>query len=155
VTIARTPGEPKGWRAAARRLVARLRPGGGAAVGSIQAADFDVAARQAYRAALKLDDGMPLAPAPPRVRPAGPPGLGTEGEPLDGRDESAAAVAADMPPEPPAAAFGESPERATDAPRRGRPTHTSPDSMLRTPSGVDSIADDFFDSLIRRVEDDR
>jgi len=27
--------------------------------------------------------------------------------------------------------------------------------MLRTRSSVDSIADDFFDSLIRRVEDDR
>lgn len=32
---------------------------------------------------------------------------------------------------------------------------TAPDFLLRTPSGVSPIADDFFDGLIRRVEGDR
>lgn len=32
---------------------------------------------------------------------------------------------------------------------------TAPDFLLRTPSGVLPVADDFFDGLIRRVEGDR
>jgi hypothetical protein len=162
VTIPPAPREPTSWRDAARRLVARLRPGRGAGVGSSEGAEFDAAARRAYQAALKLDDGMSLAPAPPRARPAETPGPVPESrgafdepEPQEGSDESALAVTPNQPLGPPATAVRESDERATEAPGREQLGYTSPDPLLRTRPGVDSVADDFFDSLIRRIEGDR
>lgn len=38
---------------------------------------------------------------------------------------------------------------------RRQPGETAPESLLRAPSGAVSVADDFFDGLVRRVEGDR
>jgi hypothetical protein len=40
-------------------------------------------------------------------------------------------------------------------PRRRQPGETAPDFLLRTPTNVAPVADDFFDGIIRRVEGDR
>jgi hypothetical protein len=50
---------------------------------------------------------------------------------------------------------GQAPEPASAAPQRRQPGDTAPGSLLRTPSSVAPVADEFFDSLIRRVESDR
>ena len=49
------------------------------------------------------------------------------------------------------------PPTGPESPVRGhrRVGETAPESLLQTPPGVMTIADDFFDSLTRRVEGDR
>ena len=156
VTLPPAPEEPAAWRAAARRLLGRLRPGRGPGIGATEAAEFDAAARQAYQAALKLDRGMPLAPAQPEARSAEAP------RPVPDSAIAAGESAWATQPGPPnslserlAVAGGESPEQVSAAPQQRQPGETAPGSLLRTPSNVTLVADEFFDSLIRRVESDR
>jgi hypothetical protein len=58
----------------------------------------------------------------------------------------------ESPPEP---APVPSPPEGIAGRRRRRPGETAPESLLRTPDSAASVADDFFDGLIRRVEGDR
>jgi hypothetical protein len=158
VTIPPAPREPTGWRAAAQRLLARLRPDRGTGIGAADAAEFDAAARQAFQAALKLD-AQSKRDAPTPLVPASPPShvaeaAGPAPEPAAALDELVLSTP-NQSLEHLAAASGESAEQAVDAPRRGQPGDTAPDLLLRTPSSVTSVADDFFDSLIRHVKSDR
>jgi hypothetical protein len=77
VPVVRAPehadAAPRRSIAAARRLLARLVPGRSARTGVRQAVEFDAAARKAYESALRLETGVPLAPAPPAARSAGAP----------------------------------------------------------------------------------
>ena len=148
------PDEPSGLRAAGRRLLARLVPRFGEGIGAAEAAEFDAAARQAYQAALKLDMGS-RAPASPPSRPADSPG--PVPEPL-ATAEAEALIWATRPSLPEVRLLdspGQSPEPASAAPHRRQPGETAPGFLLRTPSNVTPVADEFFDSLTRRVESDR
>jgi Beta-lactamase superfamily domain len=171
--------------AAARGRLARLVPGRSARTGARQAAEFDAAARKAYQSALKLEIGAPLAPALPAARSAGAPttepptalaseptapdaasatGLepaaapATAAEPAAAARTSAWATPPRLPAEQSAAVGGEppaAPPAPSTLPRRRQPGETAPDFLLRTPTNVAPVADDFFDGLIRRVEGDR
>ena len=79
-----------------------------------------------------------------------------------GAPEPAAAARAHVWATPPrlpakqsAAPRGERAEEPPGPPRRRKPGETAPDFLLRTPTSVTPVADDFFDGLIRRVEGDR
>jgi hypothetical protein len=158
VTISPDSRQSTGWRGAARRLIARLKPGGGTGIGVTEAAEFDAAARQAFQAALKLDARSNLDAPTPRV-PASPPSHVIEaGGPAPAPAavvDTKALATANQSLENLAAPTVESPEKAVVAPRREQPGDRAPDSLLRAPSSVTSVADDFFDSLPRRVESDR
>jgi hypothetical protein len=148
------PDSPSGLRSAGRRLLARLVPRFGEGIGATEAAEFDAAARQAYQAALKLDMGS-RAPAAPLSRPTDAPG--PVPEPL-ATAEAEAPVWATRPSLPKVRLVdlpGRAPEPEGAAPHRRQPGDTAPGSLLRTPSNVTPVADEFFDSLIRRVESDR
>lgn len=151
--ISPAPEDPSSWRAAARRLIARLRPGRGAGIGATEAAAFDAAARQAYQAALKLDREMPPAPAPRDARPAEAPTRVPDLPSAPVTTETASLL--NPPPERLVVSLGESPEQTPAVPHPRQPGETPPDPLLRTPSSVAPVADDFFDSLVRRVESDR
>jgi hypothetical protein len=148
------PDEPSGLRAAGRRFLARLVPRFGEGIGAAEAAEFDAAARQAYQAALKLDMGS-RAPASPPSRPADAPGPVPE---FTATAEAEASVWATRPSLPEVRLVdlpGQAPEPASAALHRRQPgENTAPGSLLRTPSNVTLVADEFFDSLIRRVESD-
>jgi hypothetical protein len=177
--------EPRRPLAGTRGVLARLVPGRGARTAASQAAEFDAAARKAYQSALTLETGAPLAPAPPAARSAGAPTsapltvpLGTPATPTTAPASgpttpdaaSAAAPVATpaaaarasawatpprMPAEQSAPPGGEAPEVSPAPPSRRKPGETAPDFLLRTPTSVAPVADDFFDGLIRRVERDR
>ena len=147
------PNKPSGLRSAGRRLLARLFPRFGEGPGAAEAADFDVAARQAYQAALKLDIGS-RAPVSPSIRQTDEP-------------EPVPVFTATAKPESPFRATLPSlpevrvvdvaawdPEPLSAAPHRRLPGEPAPGSLLRTPSNVTPVADAFFDSLVRRVESD-
>jgi len=171
--------EPRTLLAAARGRLAGLVPGRGARTGANQAAEFDAAARNAYRSALKTETGAPLAPVSPAARSASAPTIEPPTAPEPTTPDAAAAAAAEptepdarasawatpprLPAEQSAAASGEPPgEPAAEPPdgspalsSRRQPGDTAPDFLLRTPPSVAPVADDFFDGLIRRVEGDR
>jgi hypothetical protein len=152
VTIAPTLKEPKGWRAAARRLLARLRIGRRAT----EAAEFDAAERRAYEAAVKLWGS--LAPATASTpRPADPPGPVPDPAAATDAPTWAALPSPQNPPDDrPTGPAGTPSEPTVAAPYRRQPGDTTaPGSLLRTPSNVTLVADEFFDSLIRRAEGDR
>jgi hypothetical protein len=144
VTIVPAPRAPTGWRAAARRLLARLRRDRGAT----EAAAFDTAERLAYEAEVALWNVSLAPPAASSPLPA------DSARPIQG--PAAAPGAPVLPPvlptlpspllEVPFVSSGEPPAHVSA---------TAPDLLLRTPSSVTSVADDFFDSLIRHVESDR
>ena len=54
-----------------------------------------------------------------------------------------------------AAPVGATPRESPASPRRRQPGETAPDFLLRTPTSVTPVADDFFNGLIRRIEGDR
>jgi hypothetical protein len=148
------PDEPSGLREAGRRLLGRLVPRFGEGIGATEAAEFDAAARQAYQAALKVDLGSrapDLGPSSPADAPAPVPEPAAtaeaEGSLWATRPSLLDVRLADLP--------GQAPEPASAAPQRRQPGDTAPGSLLRTPSSVAPVADEFFDSLIRRVESDR
>ena len=145
------PKEPAGWRVAGRRLLARFVPDRGAGIAAAEADEFDAAARQAYEAAQKLRSGSPLAVAPPADSPA----VATEPALTGAARVSAWASPSRLLTEEPAAPGTRSSEPATAAAHRRQAGETAPDSTLRTPSSVAVVADDFFDTLIRRAEGDR
>jgi len=60
-----------------------------------------------------------------------------------------------MPAEQSAPPGGEAPVVSPAPPSRRKPGETAPDFLLRTPTSVAPVADDFFDGLTRRVEGDR
>jgi len=160
----RAPGheEPRRPLAAARGGLARLIPGRGARTAASQAAEFDAAARKAYQLALKLETAAPLAPAPPTARSAGaptsapaPPAAPVATPAVVPARASAWATPPIQPAEQSAAPVGEAPEESPAPPRRRQPGDTAPGFLLRTPTSVTRVADDFFDDLIRRVEGDR
>jgi hypothetical protein len=127
-------------------------------MGADEAAEFDAAARQAYQAALKLETGSPLAPASPPSRPADAPE--PVPEPLATAAVDAPTWAAltgpqSQPSDRPASPVLARPDLAGAAQSRQLGDTAAPHSLLRTPSTVTPVADEFFDSLIRRVESDR
>jgi hypothetical protein len=116
-------------------------------IGRRDAGAFHEAVRAAYKADTPIDAPRPIGPAetaespPSGLRPAPPirpdvvPDHRTTIRPVE--------------PALPAAVAEPDPER--------RPVvdPTAPESTLRTPISVTSVAEDFFESLIRRVEGDR
>jgi hypothetical protein len=148
------PNEPTGLRATGRRHLARLVPRFGEGIGAAEAAEFDAAARHAYQAALSLDMSS-LAPASPLSRPADPPGPVPESTATAEAEAPTWATLPGPPPERLVDSPGQAQEPASAAPYRRQPGETAPGSLLRTPSNVTLVADEFFDSLIRRVESDR
>ena len=119
-----------------RRLVDRIRWIGGG-----QDDAFEAAAREAYRTGSDVDVATrgggraPLAPASsalsrPSVQPNRLPADAIDGAQADTLDRSMMA---------PASGSAEAPD----------------DILFRTRSNVAPVSDDFFDSLIRRVEGDR
>lgn len=156
------PEPPGRSLAAARGLLARLVPGRGARTGARQAAESDAVARNAYQSALKLATGAPLAPAPPTARSVGAPTSATPTAPAPVATPAAVparvsawATPPIQPAEQSAAPVGEAPEESPAPPRRRQPGKTAPDFLLRAPTSVTRVADDFFDGLIRRDEGDR
>ena len=148
------PNEPTGLRATGRRLLARLVPRFGEGIGAAEAAEFDAAARHAYQAALSLDMSS-LAPASPLSRPADPPG--PVPEPAAATDASTWATlpSPQTPPDDrPTGPAGAPSAPVSATPYARQPGETAPGSLLRAPSNVTLVADEFFDSLIRRVESD-
>jgi hypothetical protein len=153
--------------AAALGLLARLVPGQGAR----RAAEFDAAARDAYRTALKIETAAALAPAahvppaadePASARPVAPDAepaavqttSSTVAEPtaVDHASRWASPPGLQDRPVPPR----REPDDSIPAqPRRRKRGETAPESMLRTPPDVAPVADDFFDSIMRQVEGDR
>ena len=151
-TPARADAGPEGLLAAVRGRLAQLLPRRGARSGARQAAEFDVAARNAYESALKLEAGAPLSPEPPAAGSSGasttePPTVAAPGPTTPDAAEPTAAAE----PRPPA----EPPEEPLAPARRRQPGEAALDFLLRTPTNVAPVADDFFDGLVRRVEGDR
>jgi hypothetical protein len=118
-----------------RRLVDRIRW-----IGGRQDDAFEAAAREAYRtgtdvdAATRAADRPPLASASsalsrPSVQPNRLPADAIDGAPVDSLDRSMMAPA----------------QMSSAAPS---------DMLFRTRSNVAPVSDDFFESLIRRVEGD-
>ena len=102
---------------------------------------------------MKLWNGS-LAPATassPRPADAPSPIL----EPAAAAGAPAWATLASPPVELPIVSAGEPHGHVPSTASQRHPSDTSPDPLLRTPSSVDSIADDFFENLIRRTEGDR
>jgi len=146
------PREPTGWRAAARRLLALLRPGRGAT----EAAEFDAAERRAYEAAVKLWSGSLAPPTASSPRPADPPGPVPESTVAMDAPTWAAPPSPQNPPDDrPTGPAGAPSAPVSATPYARQPGETAPGSLLRAPSNVTLVADEFFDSLIRRVESDR
>jgi hypothetical protein len=83
----------------------------------------------------------------------------TAPEPIPEPAAAARAAAWRTPPRPPAEQFGapdSAPPDGEPASRlRRTPGDTVPDFLLRAPTSVIPVADDFFDDLIRQVEGDR
>ena len=150
-----SPKEPTGWRATGRRLLARLVPRFGEGIGTAEAAEFDAAAREAYQAALKLDTGSPRAPASPPSSPTDLPGPGPEPAAATDAPTWAAVPSPDLPSDRPNGPARAAADPVGAAPHRPQPGETAPSSLLRTPSNVTLVADEFFDSIIRHVESDR
>ena len=109
-----------------------------------EAGAFDEAVRVAYRTDTTIDGPRPMVP--PESQPSDPPlrgasrsssfpALGTTVQPVESEG---------LPSVPELKARGRRPQLGETAP--GSP---------RTPASVTSVADDFFDGLIRRVEGDR
>jgi hypothetical protein len=72
-TPAHAEAEPGRSLAVAWGRLARLVPGRGLRTRARQDAEFEAAAREAYRSALRLESGAPLVPAPPAPRSAAAP----------------------------------------------------------------------------------
>ena len=119
--------------ASARGLLARLVPGRGARTGAREGVEFE---------GVEFDAAAP-EPAAASERPEGAARV------------SAWATPPSQPAEQSAAPVGDAPEESPAPPRRRKPGDTAPDFLLRTPTSVTRVADDFFDGLIRRVEGDR
>ncbi len=157
-------------RAGLRRLV-RLIPGVGARIERAEAAAYEEAARQAFRAGTSIDAPRPVAP-PTAVVPqselvthplgslaARPADLKSEPPKWEpGVTGAVAAVSADVGQTPaPKARPADEPAVAERSARRNRRRagETAPDHLLRSPTGGTPVVDDFFDGLIRRVMGDR
>ncbi len=142
-----------------RRVTGRIDPG--------DADAYEEAARAAFRAGTLLDAPDFVAPGSsrPRGESAGPQEhpsgsvfrlTGALTEP--GATDSTGAV-----PVPPTDALESevawadrlAAEDRLPGRRRRRADSSAPDDLLRTPTSVAPVADDFFDGLIRRVEGDR
>jgi hypothetical protein len=88
-------------------------------------------------------------PTTPDTAPAAAP------EPAAAARASAWATPPSQPEKRSAAPRGERAEEPPGPPRRRKPGETAPGFLLRTPTSIAPVADDFFDDLIRRVEGDR
>ena len=122
----------------------------------------------AARSAGAPPTALPTAPAPepttpdaataPRLEPDAESATAAEPDPAATAHTSAWATPPLLPAEQSAAPDGEppaAPPAPSTLPRRRQPGETAPDFLLRTPTNVAPVADDFFDGLIRRVEGDR
>ena len=141
-------------------LLAGLMPG---RIDPEDAAAYDEAAREAFRAGTTLGALRPFA-ADASPEPSSSTSGAARPDPwvsAPTASPAAAGVARVSAPTPPApASAGElARERAAAGRPARRPRHqageTAPESLLRTPTSVVPIADDFFDSILRRVEGDR
>jgi hypothetical protein len=115
-------------------------------IGVGKASEFDVAAREAFRAGIVVGAPTRLRSAP-QTSPAPRPDML---RPISTALTPMAGVGRPTPEAP------NQPERnpwPTRPPRQAG--DTAPDFLLRRSEGVAAVADDFFDSLVRRVEGDR
>jgi hypothetical protein len=122
------------------RTLTRIHPG--------EAAAFEEAAREAFRASSTLKARTPFVSVPTAESPGSVSGAVRAVVTVSAPTAPALATAIEWAREPAAA---EPPGRK---PRR-QAGDTAPDFLLRTPSSVTPVADDFFDGLIRQVESDR
>lgn len=113
----------------------------------------------AERGDAAMSDARPVKPVvePTQTRglAADSPVTETGPEAEAARPRGAWATPPSQPAEQSAAPVGEAPEESPAPPRRRQPGDTAPGFLLRTPTSVTRVADDFFDGLIRRVEGDR
>ena len=103
-------------------------------------------------------DRSPVIPADPIARtPASPPA----GQSVAAKPEAIRATVArtegtrDATPSSTEVIPSSIAPEVTSTPHRRQAGETAPESLLRAPAGAASIADDFFDALVRRVEGDR
>lgn len=120
----------------------------------LEAAEWEAIVREPFQPDARRDDAWSPGSAP-AVEPLTP----AAGATLPARNElsSAGPVAPTSAPIAGPTALTRGPAASDHPERRHRQLagETAPDFLLRTPSGVSPIADDFFDGLIRRVEGDR
>jgi len=150
-------------------LPARLGPGRFARTWARQADKFDAVAGESLQSELKLEaaaratEPVSLPPTPattPTSAPASEPrtpdtASATAPAPATAGCASAWATPPRLAAEQSVVPGGVPPEESLPPPRRRQPGDTAPDFLLRTPTSVTPVADDFFDDLIRRVEGDR
>jgi hypothetical protein len=129
-----------------RRLTA-IVSGVARRIGGGEAAAFDEAAREAFRAGRIPDAPPPLPSATNADSPA------ARSDALRPINTVLAPMVRPSRPTP------EATDQTDVAPSPTRPRRqagdTAPDLLLRPSAGVPAVADDFFDSLVRRVEGDR
>jgi hypothetical protein len=132
-------------RAPILRRLAGLIPGVAAPIDPAEAAAFQEAARESFRTGTTLGARKRLATVPLTESPAS----------LSGAVRPTVSVSA---PTAPAVAPAAGPERepaVIEGPARRQAGDTAPGFLLRTPTSVTPVADDFFDGLVRSVEGDR
>lgn len=148
-------------RASALERLAGLMPGVAARIDPAEAAAYEEAAREAFRAATTLETAKPLAPASTAGSPASTSGAVRPVAPVSARTTPTATPATEPAQEPapatPAAEPAPEPVTAERPARRSRRQagEIALDHLLRPPESVDSAANDFFDGLVRRVQGDR
>ncbi len=144
-------------RAPALPRLARLMSG---RIDPEEAAAYDEAAREAFRVGTTREAPRPVAPAPTAESPVSTSVAAPPTASVSAPTASVAAPRVAWVPAPRASAAAPEAEPAREPaaakePARRQAGETAPGSLLRTPPSVTSVADDFFDGLIRRVEGDR
>lgn len=136
-----------------------LTPGAAPGVYPAEAAAWEAIVRESFRAGVRLE--APTAPEAGRTAGSStsPSAAGPPISSVFARRAPAAArrVASVSAPTAPAAEPAREPA-ADGQPELGhlqQAGDTAPEFLLRTPTRVTPVADDFFDGLIRRVEGDR
>lgn len=134
-------------RARLGRLTGLVR-GGAARPDPAEAAAYAEAVRAVFLAGMTGDVPGSFGPLPPADPPAPSPAAARELSTISTTTVPAVTPTTALEPEP----------EATSRPvnrRRSRTGETAPDFLLRTPTSVIPVADDFFQDLTRRVDADR
>ena len=134
-------------RARLGRLTGLVR-GGAARPDPAEAAAYAEAVRAVFLAGMTDDIPGPPGPLPPADPPAPSPAAAHERSTASATTVPAVTATSAPAPRP----------EATTRPakrRRSQPGETAPEFLLRTPTSVAPVADDFFEDLARRVEADR
>ena len=130
-----------------------------------EAAAYDDAAREAFRmAGGRFDTPEPVTPRASANAPAAAAPVpvlesvgktGMSARPGNTRLPAVVAASEEVTVEPEPFAAENVPSGVPTGQEPKQAGSSAPDHLLRTPTGVTRVADDFFDGLIRRVEGDR